>query len=85
MKQIEEFLSRFKIIEDPKKDLVKIVRIVSEVLKIEIEEVSVSLKDNIVTFNLPPTIKSYIFTKNQKIIEEIEKTNLKKDLKIRFK
>lgn len=85
MKNIEEFLSKFKLIEDPSRDKQKVVGILNELLGINIEDSSVSIKNKNITISLEPVLKSYLFTKKEGLVREIEQKLQKEGVKILFK
>jgi len=85
MKNIEEFLSKFKLIEDPAKDKQKVIGILNELLGINIGDSSVAIKNKNIVISLEPVLKSYLFTKKEGLIMEIEQKLQKEGVSILFK
>ncbi len=72
MKNIGDFLSRFKIIRSPKQNREEVVRMIQGVLKIDITESDIEIKNKIVFIQCHPAIKTAIFLKKQVILEQIK-------------
>jgi hypothetical protein len=72
MKNIGDFLSRFKIIRSPKQNREEVVRIIQGVLKIDITESDIEIKNKIVFIQCHPAIKTAIFLKKEVILEQIK-------------
>ncbi len=85
MKVIEEFLSKFKLIEDPKKNKTGVVLAINELLGIKISEDDVDIKERTITISTEPAIKSYIFTKKEVVVGEIQKKLSKEGVRLFFK
>jgi hypothetical protein len=85
MKGIDEFLAKFKLIEDPKKDKIKFLATLNSFLGMNISEESVTVKGNLVTIALEPALKSYLFTNKESFLKEIEKATQQANIRILFK
>lgn len=72
MKNIGDFLSKFKIIRNPKQNREVITHIIKEVTSIELDDSCVQIKNKIVFIHAHPAIKSAIFIKKDKIISLIK-------------
>lgn len=85
MKNIEEFLAKFKLIEDPKKNKVKISKVLFDVLGVNVPEMDIFIKNSQIIIKTNPAIKSFLFTKKENTLFLLEKELMKKNLKIVFK
>ncbi len=72
MKNIGDFLSRFKIIRSPKQNREEVVHIIQGVLKLDITESDIQIKNKMVFIQCHPAIKTAIFLKKQVILEQIK-------------
>ncbi len=72
MKNIEEFLQKFKLIPNPlnyKKDISSVIESVTKI-KIEVENIKIQGRNLILKVN--PAVKNIIFIKKDQILKEIE-------------
>lgn len=72
MKNIGDFLSRFKIIRSPKQNREEVARIIQSVIKLDITEADIELKNRMVFIQCHPAIKTTVFLKKEIILEQIK-------------
>ena len=85
MKNIEDFLLKFKLIEDPKKDKERVQEVLRSVLGIEVEKEGIKIKNSTISITVEPVIKSYIFTKKEAVLLDLQSKLSKNSIKIFFK
>ncbi len=72
MKNIADFLNKFKIIVKNKSDLKEIVTgVFFEETKIKLEDSDYKIKNGTIYLNIKPIYKNEIFFKKEKILEKI--------------
>ena len=75
MKNLSSLLEKFKNIKNPKEDKIKIATIVSKEISKEITEDKISITKNILSIKTDNYLKTEIFLKKEKILEELKVNN----------
>ena len=73
MKGIADFLSKFKVIPDPRDEKKIIVSIVNEVIKLDLAEECVDVNLYTIKIAAHPAFKGLIFQNKEVILEKINK------------
>lgn len=72
MKNIGDFLSKFKIIRSPRQNREEIVKLIKEIANIEINEDEIKISNKIVFIQSHPAIKNAIFLKKDFLLNQIK-------------
>jgi hypothetical protein len=73
MKKIEDFLSKFKIIRDPRKNREIVVGCIFKKTQIKISENELEINKNIINLNCHPAFKNKVFLNKEAVLEDIKK------------
>ncbi len=71
MKNIEEFLKKFKLIPNPLNYKTDIIVIIENVTKQKIDVNNIKLQGNNIVLKVHPIVKNLIFIKKEEILKEI--------------
>lgn len=73
LKNLSSLLEKFKNIKNPKEDRINIAKIICDSSGIKINESQISVTKNILSIKTNNYIKTEIFLKKEKILEELTK------------
>jgi hypothetical protein len=68
MKNIADFLSKFKIIRDPSENRKQVVLVIKDVTGLDIEEEEVRIVKNSLYLDVHPALKNHIFMRKKEIL-----------------
>lgn len=71
MKNIDEFLKKFTVIENPQNKKAEIARILNDKFGIKIEQENFDLNKGTLRFKVHPTLKSQIYIQKESILKEL--------------
>jgi hypothetical protein len=74
---IKSFLDKYKNLKDPREEKEKIAKILAGILKIEIPAENISIKKGILSIKADNYLKTEIFLKKEKLLEEFKKKDVK--------
>ena len=72
---IKSLLAKYKNLKDPKEEKAKIAKIISEILGKEILGSQITITKNVLKIKTNNYLKTEIFMKKEKILEELKKNN----------
>ncbi len=72
MKNIGDFLSKFKIIRSPKQNREEVVKLIKEVTDIEISEDEIKISNKTLFIQSHPALKNAIFLKKEFLLNQIK-------------
>ncbi len=72
MKNIGDFLSKFKIIRSPRQNREEVVKLIKDVTGIEIGEEEIKITNRAVFIQSHPALKNAIFLKKEILINQIK-------------
>lgn len=72
MKSIDDFLSKFKIIRNPKENREQVILIINRIVGTDITESEVQIEKGIVNIHSHPAIKGLVFMQKDRIVTEVK-------------